>query len=943
MSGHRAHAPIGAGTTGGLGAPATRPADPLMRGAYSLMASTVVTSLLGVAFWIAAARLYPASEVGRDSTLIAAMMALSGICQLNAANAIPRFLPQVRDPARALRLAYLASAVAAVALAVPFVLIVPRLVDDLGAVGEQPALAAGFVLATVLWGAFGIQDAALTAVRRSEWVPAENAAYGLLKLVALPLMVAVGAGYGIFQSWVLPTILLIVPVTLFLFRSAIPAHVRKHAGSGSALRRAGVLRFLAQDYGASTVAFVATAALPLLVLALLGSREAAYFAIAYVLVRCLDLLATNAGTSVTVESAFDEGKLHAHARRIVRRLLPFMVGASAAVVVAAPLVLLPFGAEYAREGTTVLRLLGAAVVFRCATVLFRVVCRGRRRGGALLALDAFLAVLVLGLTVALAPPFGLTGVGLAWLAANAVAAAVVLPGLVAFMRHGDASEGEAEGPGRVPRERPFRPTWVTERELDGPVAELDPPSREGAPYGRVRVLVRLRGRPLGFVEMPLPQEGVSAEAFLRVAASRLRAEILRHRAEPAGPLPGPRSFVSVIVCTHDRPQGLRAALRSLLDQTHAPFEVVVVDNAPSTDEVRRVVAALADPRLRYVLEPRPGLSLARNVGARAARGAIVAYTDDDVEVDRDWLRWIVAAFGRAPRVGVVTGLVPTAALETRSQAIFDARIGWADRLEPRLYDLGPNDPGTRFFPYSAGVFGTGANCAFRAETLRELGYFDERLGPPNPTLGGEDLDMFLRVLRAGWTLAYEPAAIVWHFHRADERALAYQIRAYGSGLGAYAAKHIAARDTGPEIARLVPAALWRLVTERHSSAGGQTVPLKLRAQELRGVLPGAAAYVRLRRAGPHPAGLGVREQGAAVDGPPRRRADQVEDGGRHVGDPPVGEVAPGRGARPAHGDEAAVDVAAGSPERHRPDAAHGGAVDHVPDPRVPADDEVRVR
>jgi GT2 family glycosyltransferase len=201
-------------------------------------------------------------------------------------------------------------------------------------------------------------------------------------------------------------------------------------------------------------------------------------------------------------------------------------------------------------------------------------------------------------------------------------------------------------------------------------------------------------------------------------------------------------------------------------------------------------------------------------------------------------------------VGVVTGLVPAAALETRSQAIFDARIGWADRLEPRLYDLGANDPGTRFFPYSAGVFGTGANCAFRAETIRELGYFDERLGPGNPTLGGEDLDMFLRALRAGWTLAYEPAAIVWHFHRADDRALAYQLRAYGCGLGAYAAKHIAARDTGLELARLVPAALWRLVTERHSSDGGQTVPLRLRLLELRGVLPGAAAYVRLRRAEP---------------------------------------------------------------------------------------------
>ena len=284
-----------------------------MRGAYSLMASTVVTSLLGVAFWIVAARLYPASDVGRDSALIAAMMALSGICQLNAANAIPRFLPQVRDPARALRLAYLASAGAALALAV-----LVR-ADRPAARGrawrpwaEEPALAAGFVLATVLWGAFSIQDAALTALRRASWVPVENAAYGLLKLAALPLLVAAGAGYGIFQSWVLPTILLIVPVTVL----PVPiGHPRPPAPStpapGPPSAAPASVRFLAQDYGASTVAFVATAALPLLVLALLGSQDAAYFAIAYVLVRTLDLLATNAGTSVTVESAFDEERLHA--------------------------------------------------------------------------------------------------------------------------------------------------------------------------------------------------------------------------------------------------------------------------------------------------------------------------------------------------------------------------------------------------------------------------------------------------------------------------------------------------------------------------------------------------------------------------------------------------------------------------------------------------------
>ena len=63
--------------------------DPLMRGAYSLIANTAATSLLGVVFWIVAARLIPASDLGVDSTLIAGMMTLSGICQLNLPNSIP--------------------------------------------------------------------------------------------------------------------------------------------------------------------------------------------------------------------------------------------------------------------------------------------------------------------------------------------------------------------------------------------------------------------------------------------------------------------------------------------------------------------------------------------------------------------------------------------------------------------------------------------------------------------------------------------------------------------------------------------------------------------------------------------------------------------------------------------------------------------------------------
>ena len=97
-----------------------------------------------------------------------------------------------------------------------------------------------------------------------------------------------------------------------------------------------------------------------------------------------------------------------------------------------------------------------------------------------------------------------------------------------------------------------------------------------------------------------------------------------------------RPMISVVVCTRNRPQSLLATLRSLTAMSYRPFEVVVVDNAPSSEATREAVLAEygGDPRVRYVREPRPGLSCARNRGIEEAAADIVAFTDDDVIVDR---------------------------------------------------------------------------------------------------------------------------------------------------------------------------------------------------------------------------------------------------------------------------------------------------------------------
>jgi glycosyltransferase involved in cell wall biosynthesis len=305
--------------------------------------------------------------------------------------------------------------------------------------------------------------------------------------------------------------------------------------------------------------------------------------------------------------------------------------------------------------------------------------------------------------------------------------------------------------------------------------------------------------------------------------------------------------VSVVICTRDREQSLRTALASVLALDYPDFEVVVVDNAARTDATRSVIAELADPRLRLVAEPRPGLSVARNRGVRSARYDIVAFTDDDVIADPGWLRGLVRGFTRAARVGCVTGSVPPAQLDTEAQAYFDAKVQWTAAPRPRLLDLGEHRLSAPLYPYLVGTFGAGANFALSRAALDDVGAFDEALGAGTPAQGGEDLDYFLRCILAGWTIAQEPAALVWHVHRREMSGLDRQLVGYGSGLSAFLFKHVTDPRTARDMLRRAPLGAARMLELRRR---GETTSATagLRSAELSGLVRGPVRYVRGRRA-----------------------------------------------------------------------------------------------
>jgi O-antigen/teichoic acid export membrane protein len=408
--------------------------EPLFRAAYSLMANSVITAALGIAYWAVAARVVPSAALGEDGALITAMITLSTICQLNMSNAIARFLPSTGAASlRSLALAYLVGAGASFVGGVIFVLMMPLISDGFAFLSEDPLLALTFPVGAAVWALFVMQDAALAALRQAPWVPVENTVFGLAKLAALPVLVAT-TSHGTFVAWVLGAALLVVPVNWFVFTRAVPEHVRTVGDHSRAEARAdrGLVSFLAQDYVATVLNLVAVTLLPLVVLAVLGSEQSAYFFIPFSIMLAVELFVHGATTSLLVEGARVGADVVGLTRSLLRRIGPIVIASVLILVLAAPLVLAPFGSDYAQEGTPVLRLLALAALFHAVTILFATISRLQRRGSQILVVYLGWFVLQAALAYALASSHGIEGVAFGWMVANAAIAVGLSPWLIRF-------------------------------------------------------------------------------------------------------------------------------------------------------------------------------------------------------------------------------------------------------------------------------------------------------------------------------------------------------------------------------------------------------------------------------------------------------------------------------------------------------------------------------
>ncbi|WP_432155487.1 lipopolysaccharide biosynthesis protein [Streptomyces sp. bgisy153] len=473
----------------GLAPAVAPPADSLFRNAYFLMLSTGVSAVLGLGFWLVAARYYSEEAVGEGSAAIAAMRLLASITATTMIGAVVRFVPRAgRRTGALVWRAYAASSVVVTVAAVLFLLTLDLWGDSYAPLGGRAAGAA-FVVACVAWALLTLQDGVLTGLRRSGWVPIGNAVFSIGKLVLLVVLAGALPVLGIFVSWAVAIAFSTLPLGWLIFRRLIPRQeaADRHVDPPG-LRTMG--RFLAGDSLGALFSLAMINLLPVMVAVRFSAAQNGYFYVAYTVGGTMEFLAINMASSLTAHASHDPRHLADGVRGALRRMTLLLVPVVAVLVLFAPQVLAPFSPDYAEHGTTVLRLLAAGALPRVVVELYIGVLRVQGRTGMLAALQGAMCTLVLGSAALLFAPAGIAGAGWAVLLSMTLIAGFCVAGLRSALRRG------APGPAGPPAAEPAYGTrWARLNAAAGYVTDPvsgSPRARAGGDADTVTLFI---GRP----------------------------------------------------------------------------------------------------------------------------------------------------------------------------------------------------------------------------------------------------------------------------------------------------------------------------------------------------------------------------------------------------------------------------------------------------------------
>jgi glycosyltransferase involved in cell wall biosynthesis len=222
--------------------------------------------------------------------------------------------------------------------------------------------------------------------------------------------------------------------------------------------------------------------------------------------------------------------------------------------------------------------------------------------------------------------------------------------------------------------------------------------------------------------------------------------------------------VTVVVPVRNGEQTIQSLLESLQKLDYDKVEVIVVDGN-STDKTREIVKKYP---VKLIVQKRRGLNVARNTGIRCSKGEIIAFTDSDCVVPKNWVTKIAENF-KDPQVTCVGGSAKALDNDFISQYADNSIV----RLMPFFTKREELEKVKPFFRHPAGC-----NMAFRRKAAEEVGYFDE-----NIQYGFDEVEFADRICKAGHKMVLDPDVLVWHKHRSTLKEFLRQNFQYGKGSG----------------------------------------------------------------------------------------------------------------------------------------------------------------
>ena len=396
---------------------------PLFRNGYALLIGSATTSSLGFVFWVLAARFYSAETVGLDSAALSAMLLLSGISQLSLTSVLARYVPLAGGKtARLILYSYLVSVIVAAVTSTIFILGLNVWAPALIFISSDRNWQILFVLSTMLWCVFALQDSALTGLRQALWIPLENTIFAGVKIVLLIILAGSFPAVGILLSWNIPVLISLLPINLLIFRWLVPGHVRATSERVAPITPNLIAKFVGGNYLGSLFFLASTTLLPIMVTNLCGPSANAYFYPPWMIVTALQFVAVNLSTSLTVEAAFNMTKLSLYSKQVLLQTARLLTPLVVLVILGAPLVLRVFGSDYATEGSALLQLMALGTLPNIFVTLYVSLARVQNRTSSVMLVQGVLSLMILGLSYILLPILGIIGVGIAWLVSQTIVA-----------------------------------------------------------------------------------------------------------------------------------------------------------------------------------------------------------------------------------------------------------------------------------------------------------------------------------------------------------------------------------------------------------------------------------------------------------------------------------------------------------------------------------------